>query len=728
MIFRYFVKKFGATPPLKGEVGWGLALCFLLFFIICNFSFAQDESEILTCPYTFTNELKVGSTGPDVKLLQTILNTDKRTQVATDGPGSPTNESEDFGKATEDALKRFQNLFYGDLIKKITGVVDTDTKNVLNEICSGETGSSQASVNEASVKDQNQYIEDENIYLPKAKNGVLKSLIGLDEGVKVAGNENILKTVNSKKKEKKTDFEGPRVRISANLKKVEAGKNFKVMVNLSEEIVDLTPDAFVVDGGNVAEIRKLSKTSYMTMVNVDEDTETIKVSVEAEKLSDLQDNLNDRSSNEIVLMVVGGKLKNNDVNNFLEGGDEEDGEGGGGTLSSLLDKILNGGPTCNYNSNGLLVRTNIDGSTVNVEGCAGQKSLNLGNENLLGQNAGANQNSGQNTEQKKEEKKPFDFSSIGSLLGNLFKGGLFGGGGGGKSGGEKGGGEAGGGSPAGGGGPAVGGGDTTGGVTKKGAGTTEPEKPAGTDLIAGAPAGTKALDIKGTAADGATTAENPVLKKARLESELASMDDPDEYMPILSGPEGSITKYGKVHKDADGKPVTTKVLTEDDFKKLLANRKEKERQINELGGSGRILPDKNQLPEVMDATGKLCKDETPYFCYKVEGNKNHVLNSPNQRVLYEKPGADGFGKIIQVGGDKIEVDGKAFKKDVGKCLLNTPEQKESDYMSDIIFTGCTDGPPENCKVVGDQQKFQQARHFYFKGDKLATASNCANKK
>lgn len=62
----------------------------------------------LPAEYKFTRDLALGSTGPDVKILQHYLNT-HGAPVAQSGPGSLGNETTYFGSLTKFALARFQH-------------------------------------------------------------------------------------------------------------------------------------------------------------------------------------------------------------------------------------------------------------------------------------------------------------------------------------------------------------------------------------------------------------------------------------------------------------------------------------------------------------------------------------------------------------------------------------------------------------------------------------------
>jgi peptidoglycan hydrolase-like protein with peptidoglycan-binding domain len=84
---------------------------------------------VSTTGVSFTRDLKVGSSGADVKKLQQILNT-KGFIIATTGTGSPGKEGTYFGPKTAEALKKFQT---SKGIKPV-GYVGAVTRKVLNTI------------------------------------------------------------------------------------------------------------------------------------------------------------------------------------------------------------------------------------------------------------------------------------------------------------------------------------------------------------------------------------------------------------------------------------------------------------------------------------------------------------------------------------------------------------------------------------------------------------------
>jgi peptidoglycan hydrolase-like protein with peptidoglycan-binding domain len=79
----------------------------------------------------FTNNLKIGSEGPEVKALQIFLNQSSSTQVSLSGPGSPWQETSYFGRKTLLAVRRFQKIYqiFGESYR-----VGPQTRTKLNEV------------------------------------------------------------------------------------------------------------------------------------------------------------------------------------------------------------------------------------------------------------------------------------------------------------------------------------------------------------------------------------------------------------------------------------------------------------------------------------------------------------------------------------------------------------------------------------------------------------------
>lgn len=87
---------------------------------------------------SFTRNLLLGMTGPDVKCLQSILNLHEDTKVSLYGNGSPGNETYYFGQKTQDAVVKFQNKYRDEILSPYgiyygTGYVGSFTMDKLNE-------------------------------------------------------------------------------------------------------------------------------------------------------------------------------------------------------------------------------------------------------------------------------------------------------------------------------------------------------------------------------------------------------------------------------------------------------------------------------------------------------------------------------------------------------------------------------------------------------------------
>jgi hypothetical protein len=222
------------------------SFCFLLLTIYQS-SFAQNTSQnnfgtpspIPGCPYLFTRDLQIGSTGIDVKILQQILNTDRRTRIADSGPGSPGQETLSFGAGTREALKRFQALFI-EYVGTANGKVNTKTVTILNAICSNKKETAATST-------------------PVTK-----------------------------------DITAPEIKLSADNTSIMNIMKFNIEGN--EAIKKPGPDAIICDGCQVADIRKLSPKSYLVVLTLNEGAKRVDVQIEANKVSDLAGNTNETAS------------------------------------------------------------------------------------------------------------------------------------------------------------------------------------------------------------------------------------------------------------------------------------------------------------------------------------------------------------------------------------------------------------------------------------------------
>lgn len=219
------------------------------------FSASFATPEIPNCPYQFTHGVVYGQTDEQVPTIQQILNSDKRTVVATTGVGSPGRETSFYGKATREAMKRFQALFI-EFIGTADGKFNSRTQTVMQNICDGKTPDGKE----------------------KTPDPVPTNVVPQDP---------------------------PQIKIYTNETSLEPGQKFRVILDSSNDIKSVSQSGLILEGAISETVRKLSKKQYALLLTTNDDAKKVSIQIESEAVTDVNDTKNDEASNEINLNVVG---------------------------------------------------------------------------------------------------------------------------------------------------------------------------------------------------------------------------------------------------------------------------------------------------------------------------------------------------------------------------------------------------------------------------------------
>lgn len=131
------------VPTAKAEAGWRDDMLSVLRTLLVQIEELQKrivlKEEPVTdvdvtekCNYTWHRDLTIGDHGVDVLKLQIFLNKySEKTRVSAWGYGAPGNETQYFGNATANAVKRFQDMF--DIVESGFGEM---TREKVTEECS----------------------------------------------------------------------------------------------------------------------------------------------------------------------------------------------------------------------------------------------------------------------------------------------------------------------------------------------------------------------------------------------------------------------------------------------------------------------------------------------------------------------------------------------------------------------------------------------------------------
>jgi Bacterial Ig-like domain len=223
------------------------------------------------CPYTFQKNLSQGINDSEVKVLQQILNTDQRTQIALNSIASPGNETSYFGPSTKEAVKKFQALFI-EYIGIANGNFGPKTRTVMNAVCNGEAFVNQSG--STSVNSPYTGVSTQN-----------------------TANNNAGTTASG------TDTVSPSIYLRSNSTVIEKGQSFRLIVTASEPIKAFTQESIIIENGSVSDLRKLTPNSYSLLVTPNDNAKVVIAQIEADRVADLADNLNQNASNEVRISI-----------------------------------------------------------------------------------------------------------------------------------------------------------------------------------------------------------------------------------------------------------------------------------------------------------------------------------------------------------------------------------------------------------------------------------------
>jgi len=243
----------------------------LLILTLSTLLFGQAQaqsSSYLSCPdFVFTRDLKTGSKGDDVYVMQKILNLDGRTVVSTSGLGAPGNETFQFGIKTRESLKRFQALFI-EYIQVADGKFNAKTRTVMNAVCRGPffTGDTSCGV----------FGDNKNC---KATTTVATTTTVVNT------NPLSVTLYGPAEVENVNDF-------------------FRVLLVANKPIKTPSLSGLIVYNATTQDFRKISPTSFTFAVYPNQDAKRqITLQVEADAITDLQGKINEIASNELIIKI-----------------------------------------------------------------------------------------------------------------------------------------------------------------------------------------------------------------------------------------------------------------------------------------------------------------------------------------------------------------------------------------------------------------------------------------